>query len=377
MAAEYLHGPEVIILSDPQQPIKVLRASVIGLVATATDADATTFPLNTPVLVSSDKVIGKAGTTGTLANALTDIYKQARALVVVIRVPEGAEAAETQTNVIGAIGADESRTGIEALAYAEALTGVRPRLLIAPEFSHIPLVGAQLEAVAQKLRAIPIIDGSEGALAAVDTERGAYAKAIFVNPGIAYGEDKRKGSAAVAGHIVRVDEELGYWHSPSNKKMFGITGTSKPVDHILGSANSLSNLYSEKNICTIVRQDGGFYFWGNCLADGTLIPHERIRNIVADSILAAHQAYVDQLVTADYVDSVLSRVNNFLRALVKRGVIASGKVWFDEELNDNAALANKQVFFDYELALYTVAERMTFRQATRLATTGEIFDVAA
>ncbi len=375
MAATYLHGPEVITLNDPQRPIKVLKASVIGLVATADDADAAAFPENTPVLLNSDKLIAKAGTTGTLKDALTDIYKQARALVVVVRVPEGADSAEAQANIIGEIKADESRTGIEALAHAQAITGVRPRLLIATGFSSIALVGAQLEAVAKKLGAIPIIDGSEGDLAAVDAERQRYSKAYFVNPGIAYGDEKRAASAAMAGHIVRIDEEYGYWHSPSNHKLFGITGTSKPVDHVLGESTSLSNLYSEKNITTIIRQEGGFFAWGNCLADGTLITHERIKRIVADSILAAHQEYVDKNVTAEYVDSVISRVNDFLRKLVKRGVIASGSVWYDKELNDDSALANKQVFFDYELALYTVAERMTFRQHTRLATTGEIFDV--
>ncbi len=374
--AEYLHGPEVLILNEPQVPIKVMRASVIGLVATADDADETVFPENTPVLINSDKVIGQAGTTGTLANALEDIYRQARALVVVIRVPEGVDEAESITNVIGEVLADESRTGIEALMHAESLTGVRPRLLIAPEFSHLLGVGPALETVGHKLRATPIIDGSEGDLATVDTECSSYAKALFINPGVSFGTESRKGSATAAGHIVRIDTEMGYWHSPSNKKVFGLTGTSKPVDHVLGSEVSLSNLYSEKNICTFVRQDGGFFFWGNNLADGTLLPHERLRNIVADSVLMAHQAYVDQLVTADYIDAVLTRVNNFLRILVKRGVIATGKVWFDPELNDDAALANKQVFFDYELALYTVAERLTFRQATRLATTGEILDTS-
>lgn len=375
MSATYLHGPEVLILDNPQKPIRVLRASVIGLVANADDADAVTFPLDTPVMVRSKKVIALAGTTGTLKNSLTDIYNQGGALVVVIRTEEGSDDAEAQTNISGAIGADESRTGIEALAHAEALTGVRPRLLIAPEYSNIPLIGAQLESVAKKLRAIAIIDGSEGTLAEVDAERSLYEKALFLNPGIAYGDATRKGSAAAAGHIVRIDEEFGYWHSPSNHKIFNITGTSVPVDHVLGESTSLSNLYSEKNITTIVRQDGGFYLWGNCLTDGTLITHERIKNIVADSVLAAHQKYIDKNQTAEYVDSVLSRVDNFLRILKKRGVIAAGSVWYDPELNDDAALANNQVFFDYELALYSLAERMTFRQHSRLATTGEIFDV--
>ncbi len=375
MPVGYLHGPEVVIIDNPVNPIKVLRASVIGLVATSDDADATAYPLDKPVLVDSDKGIAKAGVSGTLSNALKDINSQGRALVVVVRVAEGIDAAAAQANIVGNIGADETRTGIEALAFSEGLTGVRPRLLITPEFSHIPVVGAQLESVAIKLRAIPIIDGSEGNLAAVDAERATYAKTYFVNPGVAFGTDTRKGSAVVAGHIVRCDNEFGYHQSPSNRKISKITGTSTPVDHVLGSSNSLSNLYSEKNISTIVGMDGGYFLWGNNLADGTLIMHERIKQIVADSILLAHQRYIDRNIDADYVDSIILRINNFLRILVKRKVIAFGRVWYDPELNDDAALANKQAFFDYELGLYSVAERLTLRQHTRLATTGEIFNV--
>ena len=122
MSNDYLHGPEVLIIDNPVNPIKVLRASVIGLVATADDADATIYPLNQPVLVDSDKGISGAGASGTLSNALADINSQTRALVVVVRVAEGDDAAAAQANVVGSTGADETRTGIEALAFSEGLT---------------------------------------------------------------------------------------------------------------------------------------------------------------------------------------------------------------------------------------------------------------
>jgi phage tail sheath protein FI len=377
MANDFLHGVESLVVNNPTTPIKLLKASVIGLVATADDADATTFPLLKAVMVDSKKVVdvspehpnGLAGSTGTLSTALKDINSQAkRTLVVVVRVAEGADQAETDANALD---------GIDQLIYAESLTGVRPRLLIAPGgFTQEPVIGAKLESIAAKLRAIPIIDGNEGDLATVDGMRSAYQKAYFVNPGIEVGGVTRPASAVVAGHVVRCDKAFGFHQSPSNQKIYEITGTSQPVDHVLGSVDSLSNLYSEKNITTIVRQNGGWFLWGNNLADGVLITHERIRQIVADSILLAHQQYVDKNIDADLVTTILTKINNFIRALVKNKVIASGRVWYDPELNDDAALANRRMYFDYEMAFFSVGERVTMRQHTRLATTGEIFNVA-
>ena len=48
----YHHGVRVIETSEGVHPIRIISTAVIGLVATATDADATYFPLNTPVLVT-------------------------------------------------------------------------------------------------------------------------------------------------------------------------------------------------------------------------------------------------------------------------------------------------------------------------------------
>lgn len=72
MAADYLHGVEQYFLENLDRPIEVLAASTIGLVATADDADPLVFPLNVPTLCNSDKLIAKAGTTGTLRNSTGD-----------------------------------------------------------------------------------------------------------------------------------------------------------------------------------------------------------------------------------------------------------------------------------------------------------------
>jgi len=269
--ADYLHGVEQYFLENLDRPIEVLAASTIGLIATADDADAAAFPL-----------IAKAGTLGTLRNALMDIYRQTGAVVVVVRVPT-AETPELQTaDIIGTVDNETGQyTGLKALLAAESLVGVRPRLIIAPEFSHLTGIGAEMEAVAKKLNAIPIIDGSQGGYSAVIAEGALYQEAYFVNCGVKLLDDvtgevvTRKASATVAGHIVRVDNEEGYWHSPSSRKIFGILGTDEVIDHAIGSTTSKANLYNSQNVTTIVNQQGGWYLYGNRLANGVMLPHHK------------------------------------------------------------------------------------------------------
>lgn len=368
MAADYLHGVEQYFLENLDRPIEVLAASTIGLVATGDDADPLVFPLNVPVLCNSDKLIAKAGTTGTLRNALKDIYRQTGAIVVVVRVAEDALEAPQLANVVGNVDNETGQyTGLKALLAAESLVGVRPRLIIAPEFSHLIGIGAEMEAVAKKLNAIPIIDGGQGGYSAVIAECALYQEALFVNCGVKLLDDvtglvvTRKASATVAGHIVRVDNEEGYWHSPSSRKIFGILGTDEVIDHAIGSTTSKANLYNSKNVTTIVNQQGGWYLYGNRLANKVMLPHQRIRYIVGDSILYAHQELLDRNVTKGYVDGVKNRVNKLLRRLMSREVISGGECWVDKELNI-AAIGTGQVYWDYDLGFYDVAERMTFRQ---------------
>ncbi|HGF4956675.1 TPA: phage tail sheath subtilisin-like domain-containing protein [Vibrio parahaemolyticus] len=365
--ADYLHGVEQYFLENMNRPIEVLAASVIGLVATADDADADMFPLNTPALVNSEKQIAKAGTKGTLKHALEDIYRQSGAIVVVVRVAEDADEGVEIGNVIGQLDNDtNSYGGLKALLFAESMFGTRPRLIIAPEFSHKVGVGAEMESVAKKLNAIPIIDGTENGYSDVVNEVKNYDETFFVNCGIkligADGQEvTRKASATVAGHIVRVDNEEGYWHSPSSRKIYGIVGTSEPIDHAIGSTTSKANLYNSNNVTVIVNQQGGWFLYGNRLANGTMLPHQRIRYIVGDSILYAHQEMLDRNVTKAYVDGVKGRVGALLRRLKSREVISGGECWLDKELNV-AAIGTSQVYWDYDLGFYDVAERMTFRQ---------------
>ncbi|MGL5589076.1 MAG: hypothetical protein ACRDDI_13565 [Aeromonas veronii] len=389
-SGDYLHGVEHFWLEDSERPIEVMAASVFGMVAISDDAEAEVFPLNTPVLVNSDKFIAKAG-TGPLRSALQDIYRQAGALGVVVRVqgPDAggsarkAKAVETSVidPVVGEVDSEGNYTGMQALLAAESVTGVRPTLLMLAVgkqdlVTHIPA----LAVIANKLHAIPltsVLDGGpQSAINAAEDLDGF----IFTYGTAWFGKDAdgvniyRDPTATVMGHILRVDKEEGYWNSASSRKILGLSGMKNPVDHAIGSTTSTANLLNSKNVCCIVQQKGGFYFYGNRLTGpkSMVIPHQRIRYIVGLSIQEAHQDALDRNVTANYVESVKARVNGLIRRLVLREVISGGECWVDKELN-KSLIGTNQVIWDYDLGFYDLAERMTFRQHVNRAYNEAVF----
>ena len=56
-AANYHHGIRVLEINEGQRPLRIVSTSVIGLIATASDADPAAFPLNTAVLVDDGQTV--------------------------------------------------------------------------------------------------------------------------------------------------------------------------------------------------------------------------------------------------------------------------------------------------------------------------------
>ena len=96
--SDYHHGVRVLEINEGTRTIRTVSSAVIGLVAVADDADAVTFPLDKPVLITDiDAAIGKAGSKDTLAASLDAIADQSKPVVVVVRVAKG-ETAEATTS---------------------------------------------------------------------------------------------------------------------------------------------------------------------------------------------------------------------------------------------------------------------------------------
>lgn len=387
----FLHGVEHIELNGGPRPIKSIRLSVIGLIGTAPNADAEKFPLNTPVLVAGRRTeAAPLGADGTLPAAIDDIFDQAGAAVVVIRVEEGADEAETMANVIGGVDPDtHQRIGAQAFLDAESAVGVTPRILIAPEFSHNLAVTTEMVTIADRLRGIIIFDGPNSNDADAIAYRDNFGSRRLYGPvdpwvkvfdtGSAQ-EVIRPSSARIAGVAVRNDNENGVHTSFSNKLINGIVGTARPIDFQLGDRNSRANILNENEVPTIVRKEG-FLVWGNrtCSNDPkwAFISHVRTADLVAESILRAHMWAVDRNITKTYVDDVLFGINSYIDYLKSIDVISGGKAWLDPEINSSSQIIGGNVFFDYDLGFYGVAERVTFRQQINNNYLTEVLPIAA
>lgn len=377
MPEQFLHGVEVVEVTTGSRPVQTVKSSVIGIVGTAPDADADAFPLNTPVLIAGNQTeaakLDTVGTgRGTLPRAIKGIFDQVGAMIVVIRVGEGLDDAATQSNIIGGTDAGTGAyTGIQALRAAQSIVKAEPRIIIAA-FSHVAAVAAALVVVAEKLKAVTILDGPNTTDAAAIAFRDTFSsrRAYIVDPWAKVwdtatsAEIAEPASARVAGMIARSDNERGFWWSPSNQPMLGIIGTARPVDFKLGDVDCRANHLNENEVATIIQQDG-YRLWGNrtCSDDAkfAFLSVVRTADMINDSLQRAHLWAVDRNITKTYVDDVTESVNNYLRHLTKIGAILGGECWADKELNTPDQLQAGKVYFDFDFTPPAPAEHITFR----------------
>jgi uncharacterized protein len=171
-------------------------------------------------------------------------------------------------------------------------------------------------------------------------------------------------SARVAGLISRVDNESGFWQSPSNHELIGIGGLARPIDYAYGDKNSRANILNENRIATVIR-DNGWYLWGNrtCAMDDkfTFLSVSRTNDMVDISIAKAHRWAVDRAITKNYFDDVTASVNAYLRQLKAQGAILGGNCWVDPDFNTAADITNGHATFSYDFTPPYPAERLTFR----------------
>ena len=268
---------------------------------------------------------------------------------------------------------------------AESVTGQKPRILIAPGYTeHVTRanpadpptaapVTTGLVATAERIRAVIVADGPNTTQAdAIAYRKLLSSRRVYVvDPGVRLTDaagtvSDAPASARIAGLIVRNDRERGYWSSPSNRQVLGISGTGRAVDFTLGDASSSANLLNDAEVSTIIRSPlGGYRLWGNRTASAdakwAFLPVVRTADVINESLLRAHLWAVDRNLTKTYVEDVVESVNDFLRRLQAQGAILSGRCWADEGLNDAAAREAGRVYFDFEFDPPSPAERITFR----------------
>ncbi|YCI81122.1 phage tail sheath protein [Enterobacteriaceae bacterium] len=378
--SDFHHGVQVVEINDGTRVISTVSTAIIGMVCTASDADAATFPLNQPVLITNvQSAIGKAGKKGTLGAALQAIADQSKPVTVVVRVEEGsgedAEAAFAQTvsNVIGTTDASGNYTGLKALLTAEAVTGVKPRILGVPGLDTQEVATA-LASVCQKLRAFGYISawGCKTVSEATAYRANFSQRELMVIWPDFLAWDTVNSTSATAFATARalglraaIDQSTGWHKTLSNVGVNGVTGISASVFWDLQESGTDADLLNEAGVTTLIRKDG-FRFWGNrtCSDDPLFLfeNYTRTAQVIADTMADAHMWAVDKPVTATLIRDIIDGINAKFRELKSNGYLIDAQCWFDESANDEATLKAGKLVIDYDYTPVPPLENLTLRQ---------------
>lgn len=353
------HGIKVTEVASTKRTIATVATAVIGLVATAPAADAAVFPLNTPVKITViDDAIAAAGATGTLKGALQAIAAQVRAPIVVVRVAPGADAAATETAVIGA-DVNGVKTGMQALLAAEGQVNLRPRIIGAPGLDT-KNVATALAIVAKRLRAMAYAAAIGADRIAVAAYRGGFTQRelmlIWPDLTVPLGVDGADvASFAVAhalGQRASIDQTQGWHKTLSNVPLANVDGMTKDVGFDISDPDCDANILSAAQVTTIVRLNGELRFWGNhtCAdpaGDFTFESATRTAQILGDSIVAGLVWAADKPLTPGLAKDIVEEINEKFRALARAGMILGAKAEFVADKNPVASLKAGQLVISY------------------------------
>ncbi len=381
MADEFMHGIRTTEKLANEQAIRSRSPSVIGLIATADDADATYFPLDTPVLVTKiSDAQGKAGTTGTLKRVLQDIADQVRPVMVVVRVAEGkgadeaAKAADQLANTIGDNVAG-AYTGAYALLAAETITGAKPKIIGAP-YLDFPEARAALISVAKKLHGVAYTESHADSVSAAITDAADVGDRESM---VIYGRFSRfdvgtKTTVEVSpigvalGLRAAIDNAQGWHKTLSNVIANGVSGIapSKAVHFDLVDANTDANLLNEARVTCLVNHQGP-RFWGNRTGSPddqfAFESSTRTAQVLRESIAGAHFTYIDRPLTSGLARDIIEGVAAYGRDLVARGYLLGFRCWYEQDLNESDQLKQGRLTICYEYTPVPPLENLQFIQS--------------
>lgn len=374
MTTTYHHGVRVVEINEGTLPIRTVSTAVIGLIATADDADAATYPLNIPVLITNiQTAIGKAGTTGTLKRTLQAISLQTNPVTIVVRVAEGDDEAEQTTNVIGTVTPSGQYTGVKALLNAQAKFGIKPRILGMPGLDTKDAANA-LAAVASQLRAFAYITAWG---AQTKEEATAYRddfgqrEVMVIWPDFVSWDSVTNAASSIPavayalGLRAKIDNDFGWHKSLSNVVVNGPTGISRDVFWDLQSNATDAGYLNQAAVTTLINKSG-FRFWGSRTAEeGAYFYFEtatRTAQVLADTIADVHFSYVDKPMHPSLVRDLIESINAKFRELKTAGYLIDAKAWFDPAANTKEQLANGQLHIDYDYTPIPPLEDLVLQQ---------------
>ena len=375
MSDEFLHGVKVTEISEALRTLTTSSTAVIGLVATAPDADAAAFPLNKPTLLTgiTPSVIAKAGKKGTLSRALDGILDIVNCKVVVIRVEENEDESTMKANVIGGVDEQGNYTGLKAFLVSAAVCGVKPRIFCVPKYDSQD-VTTELISVAQKLNGFVYAScyGCNTKEQAVTYGRNFSQRELMLIFGDFLSFNPITKQTEVDYAVVRAaamrayqDKEFGWHTSISNKGLNGVSGVTKPLSFDINDSATDVNYLNEQGITACINYNG-FKFWGlrTRSADKLFIyeNYTRTAQVLKDTIAQSFDWAMDKDISVNLVKEIVEAINAKWREYTNKGYLVGGKAYVKRELNTAATLKDAKLLIGYDYAAVPPLEQLGFEQ---------------
>lgn len=357
----------------PSQTATAINAEgITGTFTVTTDPAGTTYALTTDYTYDPATGIVTRASGGGIASGET----------VLITYDYADPGLVGASDIIGGV-TDGDRTGLSALKDVFGLRGYKVKIIICPGFSDNSSVAAEMEAIANDLDAYLIVDAPVGATrdeaiagragtAPVGVFQTASRRAILAYPRVYDTQDTpelQPFSQYLAGVIANTDEVHGYWWSPSNKLITGITGIELPLSADFTDTNNDVTALNAAGIVTIYRDFGsGFRAWGNRSAlypsDTTplnFIAVGRTLDIFHESLQRASLTYVDRPINNALIDAIVETGQNFIREQVVLGALIEGsRLFYDIAKNPASQLAAGTIVFSTVMMIPTPAEVIVY-----------------
>ncbi len=390
---QFLHGVETLDIKQGTATVRQVRSGIIGLVGTAPKGDVNklTICLNS----TDDAQFGEITANHSIPRTLKSLREQGCSMVMVVNVGSDTDTIDI-ADIIGTTTEDGSRTGIQLFNDGYGMYGYDAKILIAPYFSAVPAVAGALEVMAEKIRAMAYIDlplglkpseaiASRGNVSPLGLNiyqtsstriRICYPHRKVFDP-LTNDTILEPASIAFAGVRARVDKQVGYWTSSSNKPAFATLGLERLITARIDDKDTEANLLNEAGISTFFKSFGtGYDTWGNRSASFPVNTEmanfeqvQRTKDMIEIAIHQASKPFADSDIRQPQIDHIVKTVDGYFEALYTKGAVVGGTAYFDPARNPISEVQDGWLRFGYKFTPIIPNERITYEREV----TGEYF----
>lgn len=417
------YGVEIIETGTGSATVSEQSVATAMLVGTAPIGDVHTTQveradyINTSVVIKTREEAAAAfgaHTDGfTIPAALDAIFDQAGTAgvgeieVVNVFDPDthvGGVSDVTNVDIIGAFSDSGKPSGLKLAYGSYQRLGRFSKILLAPGFTGLTGVRAELETICNRIRARAILDTPTGVTAQqVREARGptgsfdlqfSNRRLVPVWPHMVVADTANPGqtrldaySARFAGVWLSSIVQYGYHHSPSNRPIYGIEDSETPVLYIPGDATSDVQGLRDAGIVTVEERWGqGPHTAGNRSSawptdtDMRNILHvQLIEDVLDEGVLAYLDQFKDRNANLARIEFVEEQINDWIKSLTVGDdpILSGGSFRFDRTNTTTTSVANLQFYWRLTYAPIGVMERLTVDRNIDLNLLGDGLQLAA